>query len=149
MALKRLTTKFSTFSVEIFSVTRAGIILLLTYYLIGTSCLPSGDFSSGADITSIYPNCKAPEDLAITPLDFVSDHLINIDGMFNKHCKGDQQKPHSTPPAQHRAVQNISVSPTNTRHSFSSVQLIKDQPLSAEILYISGFFHKIFHPPVA
>lgn len=73
---------------------------------------------------------------------------MNTDGMFDKHCKGDQQKPHSTPPVQHRAVQNILVFQTYTQQSFRTVLVVKNQPLSTEILYISGFYNKIFHPPV-
>ena len=31
----------------------------------------------------------------MTPFDFIKDHLINIDGLFDKHEDGDDQKPHS------------------------------------------------------
>lgn len=43
----------------------------------------------------MYRHCKATEDKDLTPFDFVTDHLINIDGLFDQHKNGDEQKPHS------------------------------------------------------
>ena len=42
----------------------------------------------------MYNNCKEYEHHDMTPLDFITDHLINIDGLFDKHDNGDEQKPH-------------------------------------------------------
>ena len=44
----------------------------------------------------MYQNCKETEDKDMTPLDFVTDHLINIDSLFDKHDNGDEQKPHKS-----------------------------------------------------
>jgi len=30
----------------------------------------------------------------MTMMDFITDHLINFDGIFDKHLNGDEQKPH-------------------------------------------------------
>ena len=42
----------------------------------------------------MYQHCKATEDKDMTPVDFITDHLLNIDGLFDKHENGDPQKPH-------------------------------------------------------
>ena len=43
----------------------------------------------------MYNHCKITEDKDMTLLDFVTDHLINIDRIFDRHDKGDHQKPHA------------------------------------------------------
>lgn len=52
------------------------------------------NFSVLEDLPKMYDNCKATEDKDMTPIDFITDHLVNIDGIFDKHINGDQQKPH-------------------------------------------------------
>ena len=42
----------------------------------------------------MYAHCKTTEDKDLSVLDFISDHLINIDGLFDAHNNGDHQKPH-------------------------------------------------------
>lgn len=69
-------------------------IFILFYYSLGTLFLPMGDFSTLQDIPKMYSNCKEYEHHDMTPLDFITDHLINIDGLFDKHDNGDEQKPH-------------------------------------------------------
>lgn len=69
-------------------------ILLFLYYSIGTFCLPMSDFSMIGDLPKMYKNCKATEDKDMTAIDFITDHLLNIDSVFDKHENGDQQKPH-------------------------------------------------------
>ena len=54
-----------------------------------------GDFSMLNELPEMYSHCKATEDKDMTPLDFITDHLVNIDGLFDKHENGDKQKPHS------------------------------------------------------
>lgn len=70
------------------------VIALLFYYSLGTLCLPMGDFSILPNLPKMYQHCKATEDSDMTPLDFVTDHLINVDGIFDNHDNGDNQKPH-------------------------------------------------------
>jgi hypothetical protein len=71
-------------------------ILLLFYYSFGILCLPMGDFSTLPDLPKMYQHCKATEDVDMTLIDFVTDHLINIDSLFDNHDNGDEQKPHKT-----------------------------------------------------
>ena len=47
------------------------------------------------EIPEMYHHCKSTEDKDMTPLDFITDHLVNIDGLFDKHENGDEQKPHT------------------------------------------------------
>ncbi len=71
-------------------------IFLLIYYTFGTICLPMSDFSTLSDLPKIYEHCKATEDKDMTVIDFVTDHLVNIDSLFDNHGNGDEQKPHKT-----------------------------------------------------
>lgn len=70
------------------------IKFLIIFYSLGTIFLPMGDFSALGDLHKMYAHCKATEDKDMTVMDFITDHLINIDGVFDKHQNGDEQKPH-------------------------------------------------------
>lgn len=56
--------------------------------------LPMGDFSALSYLPTQYKHCKETEDKDLTALDFITDHLINIDYLFDAHEKGDEQRPH-------------------------------------------------------
>lgn len=71
-------------------------IFLLIYYTFGTIFLPMSDFSTLNDLPKMYEHCKATEDKDMTVIDFVTDHLVNIDSLFDNHDNGDEQKPHKT-----------------------------------------------------
>jgi hypothetical protein len=72
--------------------------LLLTffclYYFFGAFFLPEGDFSMMTELSEMYHHCQATEDKDMTPLDFITDHLINIDSVFDTHEGNDDQNPH-------------------------------------------------------
>jgi hypothetical protein len=68
--------------------------LFLVFYTSGSFLLPSGDFSLLKDISCAYHHCKSTEHSDMTPLDFVTDHLLNFDSIFDDHEHGDDQKPH-------------------------------------------------------
>ena len=68
--------------------------IFVCFYSLGTLLLPMGDFSTLQDIPKMYQSCKEQEHHDMTPIDFITDHLINIDGIFDKHDNGDDQKPH-------------------------------------------------------
>jgi hypothetical protein len=70
-------------------------IFLLIYHSFGTLLLPMGDFTVLKDLHDMYEHCRVNEDKDMTPFDFVTDHLLNIDGFFDSHGDGDNQKPHS------------------------------------------------------
>jgi hypothetical protein len=56
--------------------------------------LPEGDFSLLSQLPALYQHCKVTEDADMDLVDFITDHLINIDCIFDKHLPGDDQKPH-------------------------------------------------------
>ncbi len=114
----------------------------------GTICLPLGNFSFGSDLPAMYRHCKANEDKDMTPLDFVTDHLLNLDGVFDKHANGDPQKPHTPPVLQHHPVQNMFTFQPYTGVSFKPLLVLKMRLVHSVTLYETGFYNKIFHPPL-
>lgn len=123
-------------------------ILLISYYLFGNLCLPESDFSALADLPGMYRHCKSTEDKDMTPFDFVTDHLLNIDGVFDKHDNGDEQKPHTPVQVNHQLQQSIFVI-----HQFS-ISLtpgvsIKDFSLIYSEDYLAlEYTSGIFRPPI-
>jgi hypothetical protein len=128
---------------------RTGIIALLVYYLVGTICLPMGDFSFTTDLPKMYHHCKTTEDKDLTPLDFVTDHLMNLDGIFDRHCNGDHQKPHSFPLLQHQPAQNVFVFQFVIDCCFQPDQVFKKKSFFYRSFYKSHYYSKIFHPPAS
>lgn len=128
--------------------TRLTSILLLIYYFFGTFCLPQGDFSAIADLPKMYQHCKATEDKDMRPLDFLTDHLINIDGLFDKHEKGDEQKPHSPIQFRHSLAQIVFVT-QQFKISFSKpLALKRNFPSYTNRFYFSDYSSFVFRPPI-
>ncbi|WP_418263326.1 hypothetical protein [Flavobacterium faecale] len=70
---------------------------LLLYYSFGVICLPMGDFSTLVQLPDMYSHCKETEDPNLTILDFVGEHLMNLDMIFEAHeSEEDDDKPHQT-----------------------------------------------------
>ena len=95
----------------------------------------------------MYSHCKATEDKDMTPVDFVTDHLVNIDCLFDKHDNGDRQKPHTPISLTHKQTQTFFLSQTpSVREVLGSVTVIK----IAFFYQCSYYFNVpsyIFHPP--
>jgi len=70
-------------------------IFLVIYYFLGSVFLPQGNFSVLPNLSEMYAHCKATEDKDMDLVDFITDHLVNFDGIFDDHDHGDEQKPHS------------------------------------------------------
>lgn len=124
-------------------------IFLLAFYSFGTFCLPMGDFSALQDLPEMYQHCKATEDKDMTPLDFLTDHLINIDGLFDKHNNGDEQKPHS--PSQNQHISQLVAFQFPTVFSFKTANIffVKQSHLYHSDNFIkSEYISKIFRPPI-
>ena len=51
------------------------------------------DFASLPEIPAMYAHCRATEDKDMTTFDFITDHLIDFDCLFDVH-ENDEQKPH-------------------------------------------------------
>lgn len=125
--------------------------LLFTFYSFGTIFFPMSDFSVIGNLPKMYAHCKATEDKDMTPLDFVTDHLINIDSLFDKHDKGDEQKPHKnndftfhhSTTCFFQEVNTIAFN--NIKLLISSTVLIPDYENS---LYFHNLIFSIFRPPI-
>lgn len=124
-------------------------IFLLAFYAFGTSCLPLGDFSFLRDIPQMYSQCKAIEDKDMTAFDFITDHLLNIDGLFDQHENGDPQKPHHPMQYNHHAQVNFSLIP----YFVFSVTLLHPDDVKTVIPFdnsiLSDYTSVIFRPPIS
>jgi hypothetical protein len=124
-------------------------IFLLAFYSFGTFCLPLGDFSVLQDIPEMYRHCKATEDKDMTPLDFITDHLVNIDGIFDKHDSGDEQKPHEPQQKEHQGQPIVFFV---THFAFAIKQIIPFQvnpAIPSDTFIPSDYISKTFRPPIA
>ncbi|MBK9104061.1 MAG: hypothetical protein IPL92_05705 [Saprospiraceae bacterium] len=123
-------------------------IFLLAFYSFGTFCLPFGDFSLLQDIPLMYHHCKTTEDKDMTPFDFITDHLVNIDGLFDKHDNGDEQKPHMPNQPQHNGQTQVTFI-TYIAFSITQVQPIEVKPSIPSVHFLpSGYISKFFRPPI-
>ena len=68
---------------------------MLIYYTLGVICLPLGNFSTLVRLPAMYDHCQATEDPDLDLADFVFEHLMNLDGIFEPHeQEEDGDKPH-------------------------------------------------------
>lgn len=126
------------------------VISLMFYYLIGSMLLPFGDFNNMKDLTSMYKHCKSTEEKDLTVFDFVTEHLIDIDCLFEAHESDEpDEKPHVPLQTQHQvqSYQIVFEMPSfKPQPSFEFIEIVK--PIGN---YISNYsFTKvstIFHPP--
>jgi hypothetical protein len=124
--------------------------IFLVYWTLGMFLLPKGDFSALKDLHEQFKHCKETEDKDMTVVDFITDHLINIDGIFDKHNKGDEQKPH-TPSnfAQHNFLIAIAFPETFTvslKPITYNTKVVYGY--SKDDNYTFNFNTSVFHPPL-
>lgn len=127
------------------------LITLLFYYTLGTLCLPMGDFSILPSLPKMYHHCKTTEDCDMTPLDFVTDHLINIDGLFDGHDGGDDQKPHQ-PFHFHNVTLQLFIPIINSFTIISDNSILfqkKSIITTQETIFTSDYFSRKFRPPIS
>ena len=120
-------------------------ILLWLCFLISTVCAPGGDFSLLCQLPALYAHCKSAEDPDMNLLDFITDHLINIDGIFDKHLSNDDQKPHQ--PFQFHNFQHVveyisvylQLNIATPVFPLKKINLLRPNPFYSD--YIAYFFH--------
>ena len=84
----------------------------------------------------------------MTPIDFLTDHLINIDCLFDKHGNGDEQKPHTPFHFHHLQFQNY-FTLHELKTTSTNVSLVKKVvPIYKETIYCSHFLSLVFRPPI-
>jgi len=122
-------------------------IVLLFCFFVSTICVPEGDFSLLPQLPALYRYCKATEDSNMNFIDFLTDHLINIDSIFDKHLPGDDQKPHRPfqfHNVQHAVVYTGTVLKINISKPVFKLNRIKSlKGNSYHLIYVAY----IFHPP--
>lgn len=124
-------------------------IILLSYYCFGMYCLPLGDFSALKELPSMYRHCKATEDKDLTVFDFVTDHLIDIDCLFDKHDNGDEQKPHNPPPTNHQPQSQVFCSMIFSTYAFNKSFIPQKQTIRYKNnFYQADFVSCVFRPPI-
>ncbi len=67
----------------------------VTYYIVGSLILPCGNFSVLPELKNMYEHCQQTEDKDMNFIDFITDHLLCVDAIFDQHANTDHQKPHS------------------------------------------------------
>jgi len=108
-----------------------------------------GDFAILEEIPEMYRHCKATEDKDMTPLDFLTDHLVNIDGLFDKHDDGDEQKPHESHRTKHYQGQPTVFFATYFSFFIKQVIPVHLTPgMRSENFLSSDYFSEIFRPPI-
>lgn len=125
-------------------------ILFSFFYVFGTFCLPQSDFSTLVDLPEMYRNCKETEDLDMNLFDFVTDHFVNIDSFFDKHLKGDEQKPHSTKHFHHINVQTYVI---QNYEAFKPLILFSEffkfkKSNYFDTFYTSNYSRLLLRPPI-
>ncbi len=130
---------------------RSAIILMLCYYITGTIVMPMGDFSCMLDVPKMYSECRLEDD-DLNPVDFVFEHLLNLDDL-EEHLKAagtSQDKPH-TPKYTHTITPVFSVcaTPLVLQWKQPSPSRRESYPLLSHDFIPSGYFSAVFRPPVA
>ncbi len=123
------------------------LIFLLCYYVLGTILLPHADFSLLSELHKHYKTCQSTEDQDMNALDFITDHLMNIDGIFDKHTNDDDQKPHK--PFQHKTNSSLAIPLAdfiNLKIAPSCIH--KTHTVQSENLYSFNFSATVFRPPI-
>ena len=107
-----------------------------------------GNFATLQDIPEMYRQCRETEDKDMGPFDFVTDHLINIDSIFDKHDNGDKQKPHKHKQIEHQA-QVVTFFKTSFAPTIELTKPIRVNLITTYCNFIpSDFIFKIFQPPI-
>jgi hypothetical protein len=127
------------------------LTFFLVYWSFGMFILPNGDFSALSDIPAQYQHCKETEDKDLTVFDFITDHLINVDCLFDAHDKGDEQKPHKPFSYSQHSITGTFLITKKIAFLQKTVALPPSKnvfgfPTAAN--YSFNFLTSIFHPPV-
>jgi hypothetical protein len=116
--------------------------------LLGTFILPLGNFSILVDLPDMYSHCKTFEDKDLTPIDFITDHLICLDSLIDSHANGDEQKPHQPLPKIANSIQQplfLNFISVESRYNINDIVVNYGY---IEQKHPQSFFKPIFHPPV-
>ena len=82
------------------------------------------------------------------PMDFITDHLLNLDGMFDKHEHGDPQKPHNPSLVHHQLIPTLLV-PVAAISQQADVKVLNKKIICNDNFIPSGFTAQLLRPPIA
>lgn len=95
----------------------------------------------------MYQHCKSTEDCDMNIVDFVTDHLLNIDGIFDDHNHGDKQKPHKNPVFKHHIPIQIAIIENQFTINFKKIlpQIVSN--FTYKHFSTSDYYGSVFKPP--
>ena len=112
---------------------------------------PMCDFSMVKDIPQMYQHCKATEDKDLTAFDFITDHLIDFDCIFDSHDENNEQKSHQSN-INHRLTFTVQLNTTPTTIVIVQKQAIAIAKNTPNFFYSNNysFTHSlcVFRPPI-
>jgi hypothetical protein len=132
------------------SLLKISVVGLLFYFLCGTMFLPEGDFSTLPDLPKMYTNCKTAEDPDMNLPDFITEHLLGVDGLFGQADNDDpNEKPHQPVQFHHQFMQfNFVARQFNIE--LNQPQLAeKKRPALMDEVYLSDYRASVFRPPIS
>ncbi|MFX3625995.1 MAG: hypothetical protein ACN6I4_01425 [bacterium] len=105
-----------------------------------------GNFALLPQLPQMYEDCKKHEHPDMNAWEFITDHLVNIDGVFDNHEDGDEQKPHSPQQSEKFFQQTNFCIPIETLYTQAvyAIQLFW-QPLTEN--YKGNYNTRVFKPP--
>jgi hypothetical protein len=124
-------------------------ILLLCYFVGGTMLLPEGDFSTLPDLPKMYADCKNLEDPDMDLPDFITEHLLEVDGIFEQNTIPEpDEKPHQPVQFHHQFVQISFASRQFRVELHQPVITVRQLATQTAEVYLAGYTVSVFRPPI-
>ena len=110
--------------------------------------MPEGDFSVLPDLPKMYADCKATEDPDMNIPDFITEHLLEVDGLFGQDKTEPDEKPHQPVQFHHQFV-HISITVKQFDVELQQT-LIQEHQLMAKVEHLAlwGYTAAVFRPPI-
>ena len=83
----------------------------------------------------------------MSAIDFITDHLLNLDGMFDKHEHGDPQKPHNATLIHHQLIPTVLISSAPLAQQ-SFIKIGSKENIFRTHFIPSGHISQLFRPPI-
>jgi hypothetical protein len=109
------------------------------------------DFSMVKELPKMYQHCKETEDPNLTVLDFFTEHLIDIDEIFEGHEEDKSEKPHQS---QINQIATYCVQIATPQQTLSTLRthcecIPQKKYSNYQNTYSFIFSGEILHPPIA
>lgn len=129
--------------------------LIFMMFLLGLGLTQPSGFMHRIDLHEMYNRCSE-EDHDITPLDFIFEHLLNLEAIVNiiegEHNLPEGDQSHAPFEVAQTTVLVMSVPPTLSQFDLGKNYLFSlEKPVhftSNSDFYMSQFFRDIFRPPI-